>query len=395
MSIINKVLNDIEEQSKIEKKTALGSLEPVYIKELDNSKYLYLVIGTLLAVILGLLWWLFSSPKVLQVNSEDKPQTSIIAKSTDIEAIALNEETHNKKIVAVKHINESSSKEIISKKAVSEQVILEQVVPKKVALTKRVSNVVSPSKVISSPIYPDDIVVEDSKPNTVNSILDNKNVDNKNDINVKNSLSITPVKMSNIAVANLKLKQGIKAQKNGDITKAQKMWQEALTIKPDLHDARIQLAASFYGANELSKALSLISKAIRQFPQYDGYRLMAAQIYYQEKQPEKALSVLNSPFNKIDVATENLALAGSLAQQLQQWSAAQSNYKVLVNRDNNNSQWVLGLAIAYDALGEKENAHRYYSRLLSLGNVDQAIREYARKRSSILKTSMNTRGHNG
>mgnify|MGYP000977587285 CR=1 FL=1 len=105
--------------------------------------------------------------------------------------------------------------------------------------------------------------------------------------------------------------------------------------------------------------------------------------------------MLNSPFNKKNVATENLVLAGSLAQQLQQWPAALSNYQVLVNRDINNSQWVLGLAIAHDALGEKENAHRYYSRLMNLGNVDQAIREYARKRSSILKTSMNARGYNG
>jgi len=388
VSIINKVLNDIEEQSKIEKKPALGSLEPIYIKELDSSKYLYLVIGMLSAVILGLLWWLFS-PMELKTNSEHKTQASIVAKPSEIQSITA--ERSSKEVIPKQLISKKTALKPIAPKIVAPKTITpESIESKQVTLQKKVVEVAD-----SNDTFFDNTVLDNAESKEVEEIVDNEKTVTKKDINVKKSLSITPVKMSNIAVANLKLKQGIKAQQNGDIIKAQKMWQEALTIKPDLHDARIQLAASFYGANELSQALSLMSKAVGQFPQYDGYRLMAAQIYYQEKQPEKALSVLNSPFNKIDVATENLVLAGSLAQQLQQWPAAQSNYKVLVNRDINNSQWILGLAIAYDALGEKENAHRYYSRLMSLGNVDQAIREYARKRSSILKTSMNTRGYNG
>lgn len=388
MSIINKVLNDIEEQSKIEKKPALGSLEPIYIKELDSSKYLYLVIGMLSAVILGLLWWLFS-PMELKTNSENKTQASIVAKPSEIQSITA--ERSSKEVIPKQLISKKTALKPIAPKIVAPKTIPpESIESKQVTLQKKVVEVAD-----SNDTFFDNTVLDNAESKEVEEIVDNEKTVTKKDINVKKSLSITPVKMSNIAVANLKLKQGIKAQQNGDIIKAQKMWQEALTIKPDLHDARIQLAASFYGANELSQALSVMSKAVGQFPQYDGYRLMAAQIYYQEKQPEKALSVLNSPFNKIDVATENLVLAGSLAQQLQQWPAAQSNYKVLVNRDINNSQWILGLAIAYDALGEKENAHRYYSRLMSLGNVDQAIREYARKRSSILKTSMNTRGYNG
>lgn len=406
MSIINRVLNDIEEQSKVEKKPALGSLEPIYIKELDSSKYLYVVIGMLTAVILGLLWWLFS-PMELTTNSDNKPQTSITAKNI------LSKESASKESVP----KENTSKVITPKQLIPQevpkpaelkQIELKPTVPKQAELKKTVSNVTDShktisNKVISSPTLSNDIVPENTNLNVVKKpiekiekpIIKAEVTASPKEVNVKKSLSITPVRMSDIAVAKLKLKQGIKAQQNGNIAKAQKMWQDALTIKPDLHEARIQLAASFYGANDLSETMTLMGKAVREFPQYDGYRLMAAQIYYQEKQPEKALGVLNSPFNKIDVATENLVLAGSLAQQLQQWPAAQSNYQVLVNRDINNSQWVLGLAIAHDALGERESAHRYYSRLMSLGNVDQAIREYARKRSSILKTSMNARGYNG
>jgi len=393
MSIINRVLNDIEEQSKVEKKQAVGSLEPIYIKELDNSKYLYLIIGMLSVIILGLLWWLFS-PTVTPVNSDTHQQATNIAQPNEIKNTVPKVEVVKKQLV-----KEEKPKEVLLKKEIvanklsdgidssrkdHDQVILSENTKHSAIATNSIPEESNLKKTpISKPLP-----TESADSTLTSSIV-------KKDNNVKKSLSITPVKMTDIAVANLKLKQGIKAQQNGNIIKAQKMWQEALTIKPDLHEARIQLAASFYGANELPETMLLIAKAVREFPQYDGYRLMAAQIYYQEKQPEKALVVLNSPFNKKNVATENLVLAGSLAQQLQQWPAAQSNYQVLVNRDINNSQWVLGLAIAHDALGEKENAHRYYSRLMNLGNVDQAIREYARKRSSILKTSMNARGYNG
>ena len=64
-------------------------------------------------------------------------------------------------------------------------------------------------------------------------------------------LSITPVKMSPAELAQLKLTQGLKSQKVGNIETAQRHWRDALTLTPNLHDARVQLAASYYGENNI------------------------------------------------------------------------------------------------------------------------------------------------
>jgi len=211
----------------------------------------------------------------------------------------------------------------------------------------------------------------------------------------KSTLTITPLQMSNSELAQLKLSQGLKAHKAGKINYAQSAWKQALEAEPRLHEARIQLAASYYGANETTRALTLLLQSVKQFPKFDGYSLLAAQIYYQLDNPQQALVVLNNPYLDENSATENILLAGSIAQQLQQWPVAMNNYQVLVGRQADNPQWLLGLAIAQDAQNMKTQALGHYSRLLSLNNVESTVMHYAKQRAQALREETAERGNNG
>lgn len=379
MSVINQVLNDIEKRNEIEEKQQTNQFEPVKIEEFNRFKYLYITIAVLFMILVLLSWWFF------QINdherSEDKVIESNITQLNTIEVSTI-KETIPSKVVTLDTPNINAIPDDITKEEAIANVA-PTILEKKQQKAKNVveSVVQKPQKDSLETLT----VIEDKEVEiTVEPIT-----------KINQSLSITPIEMSDAEVAQLKLNQGIKEQQLGRIEKAQQHWQQALALNPELHDARLQLAASFYGANEISKTIDLLLKATYQFPAYDGYRLLASQVYYQQDQLEQALSILNSPFLTPNAATENIVLAGSLAQQLQQWEISLSNYQVLTQRDNSNSQWLLGVAIAYDALGQSEQAYNNYAQIITLSNVDNTIIEYAKQRMSVLKNLINSRGNNG
>ena len=92
--------------------------------------------------------------------------------------------------------------------------------------------------------------------------------------------------------------------------------------------------------------------------------MLAAQIYYQSNKLDKALSILNNPYLDENASDENLTLAASIAQQLKRWPAAMENYQQLVSRQQNNPQWLLGLAISQDAQQMASKALKNYQKLI-------------------------------
>lgn len=379
MSVINQVLNDIEKRNEIDEKQQTNQFEPLKIEEFNRFKYLYITIAVLFIVLVALSWWFF------QINDHERSENKVIESNiTQVNTIEVStiKKTIPSKVVKLDNSNINAiSDEVTKEKAMANiaPVILEK---KQQEAKNVVESVVQKPQKDSLEML---TVIEDKESEITAEPIEK----------INQSLSIIPIEMSDDEVAQLKLNQGIKEQQLGRIEKAQQHWQQALVLNPELHDARLQLAASFYGANEISKTIELLLKATYQFPAYDGYRLLASQVYYQQDQLEQALSILNSPFLTPNAATENIVLAGSLAQQLQQWEISLSNYQVLTKRDGRNSQWLLGVAIAYDALGQSEQAYNNYAQIITLSNADNTIIEYAKQRMSVLKNLINSRGNNG
>lgn len=379
MSVINQVLNDIEKRNEIDEKQQTNQFEPVKIEEFNRFKYLYITIAVLFMILVLLSWWFF------QINDHERSEDKVIESN----------------ITQLNTIEVSTIKETISSKVLTLDTPNINAIPDDITKEETIANV-APIILEKKQQKAKDVVksvVQKSQKDSLETltVIEDKEVEITAEpiTKINQSLSITPIEMSDDEVAQLKLNQGIKEQQLGRIEKAQQHWQQALALNPELHDARLQLAASFYGANEISKTIDLLLKATYQFPAYDGYRLLASQVYYQQDQLEQALSILNSPFLTPNAATENIVLAGSLAQQLQQWEISLSNYQVLTQRDDSNSQWLLGVAIAYDALGQSEQAYNNYAQIITLSNVDNTIIEYAKQRMSVLKNLINSRGNNG
>lgn len=365
MSVINRVLNDIEQRNEQEK-SAQG-YEPVQIKEPSSIGKWLVVLIVLVICLSGASYWLMQQSeneeqtsvaevvvKQQQVPNSDKPVVTQETKVIAEEAVK-NEKPSEAEDIRTLEVLESEDKELVST-----VVQIQEEKPKEV--------------VTDLPI------TLEAKPNDIKARTNKEPVKQQ-------KLSITPVKMSTTELAQLKLTQGLKAQKVGEIGKAQEHWQEALTLEPSLHDARVQLAASYFGENNVQKAIALLSDGNKKYEIFDGYRLLAAQIYYQSNELDKALLTLNSPYLDSDASTENLTLAASIAQQLKRWPVAMANYQQLVNRQQNNPQWLLGLAIAQDAQQLTPKALQNYQQLLMFTR-DQGIYNYAQQRISALQSEL-------
>lgn len=372
MSVINRVLNDIEDRNKIERQNSDASFESVAVKEPQNIASILLVTAIISFIVLAV--WLFKFSDIMSTPLND--DATLLASSQEI--------------LILQPVSETSSQTNVEMKAAVKQIENTEMSLVDTIDKELIENEITESSAENKSEQPIAIEAKQMIEPTLKKVV----IQPVKRVTEKRSLSITPVSLSKDEIAQLKLAQGIKFQNLGQISKAQTAWQEGLAIVPSLHDARIQLAASYYGENDTNKALALLLSADKQYPQFMGYRLLAAQIYYQLEQPSKALAALQEPYLTNSAPKENLVLAASLAQQLKNWSQAQLNYHILVQRERNSAQWVLGLAIALDAQQVHDKALNNYQHLLTL-NIDKAVYEYAQQRISLLTEELARRGSNG
>ncbi|MGB0834555.1 MAG: tetratricopeptide repeat protein [Psychrobium sp.] len=389
MSVINRVLNDIE-QRKQQAEAAQG-YEVVDIKEPpSNTKWIVALV--LCCVVLAGLGYALT----LDSKSDEAQQAPIAQEVVVVEppVVTPAERTN----VVVVDAEPSGSSQELAREQVTQQNV--EIVAAKKTVNQDViagNTTVEPTQVADAvkqqQVTQSDVAVETKIVKPVKSAVEQKApvITSKKP---KKKLSITPVEVSPQEVANLKFQQGLKAQKVGKIELAQKRWLEALKLEPTLHDARIQLAASYYGENNSPDALKILDEGNSKYPNFDGYRLLAAQIYYQANEFSRALAVLDNPYLDGAASEENLTLAASIAQQLKRWPMAMNNYQQLVNRQGNNPQWLLGLAISQDAQKLSQQALKHYRQLLTLTS-DQAVYDYATGRIAVLQQELVERGQNG
>ncbi len=390
MSVINQVLNDIEKRNNTEQGVNIDALEPLEPAPLKRN-YLPMVLIVLLVTCIASAWfllrptvsqWLEDVPVSIskaELRKLDAEKKSVIAppvnmdKSGDKNAsvpvrktvktmppvTALAAKDNNDevtKLTAQAITPQSSSTKRQRKK---EQPVVKAPIEKAPLPVKR-----TPTKVVSQPVT----VVGKSKPNG------------------NETLSIKTVQLTTQELAQLKLKQGLRFQSNGQLKKSRQYWREALHADSSLHQARELLAASHFGANESISALQILQQGIQYYPKHDSYRLLMAQIYYQLEQLNLALNALNSPYLHAYSSLDNLALAGSLAQQLEVWPQAQLNYQKLNQLVPDNQDWLMGLAISFDAQQNVPQAIQGYFRLLKLPQIDKTLYDYAHERVLYLKS---------
>ncbi|CAH0534476.1 hypothetical protein VST7929_02409 [Vibrio stylophorae] len=163
-------------------------------------------------------------------------------------------------------------------------------------------------------------------------------------------MTLQVVERSPAELATLAEKQAQLALDKGDRKRAAAALTRALEYEPERVSARQQLAALYYGQRQAAQAVALLQQGIALMPQDTQLRLMLAKLLAREKQPAAALSVMQ--YLPGHAPIEYLAMRGALAQQLKANELAKQSYQLLTLRQPYDGRWWLGLAIAFERLGE-------------------------------------------
>jgi MSHA biogenesis protein MshN len=195
------------------------------------------------------------------------------------------------------------------------------------------------------------------------------------------TLKISRKQLSPSELTQQKISQAEQALVNKDIEKAERLFEDVLLILPEHKSARKQLAALWFGRKSFTPALNLLSQGIALSPKDTEFRLMQARIYLQLNRPQKAFNVLNRLSQVNDFTNvEYQSLRASVAQQLNEFTAAAEAYQTLASIEPSTARWWLGLAVAHDSNSEFKQASVAYKEALTKMGLSDSAESFVRQR---------------
>ena len=187
-------------------------------------------------------------------------------------------------------------------------------------------------------------------------------------------------KLSAGEIAALERRKYQQALARRDNVGAQQALLQVLANDPLDISSRKQLAALYYGENQLNSARDVLQQGIILMPTNADLRLLAARVAQAMGDKQAALQVLQaitpSAVNNLDF----YAMRAALAQQLGQAAEAGYSYQALTRAQPIVGRWWLGLAISQEQRSLMSDAKQAYRRALQDNQLSAASRRFAQQR---------------
>jgi MSHA biogenesis protein MshN len=187
-------------------------------------------------------------------------------------------------------------------------------------------------------------------------------------------------KMSAGEIAALERRKYQQAIARRDNVAAKQALLQVLANDPLDLNSRKQLAALYYGENQLNASLDTLQQGVKLLPTNADLRLLIARVDQAMGDKQAALRSLQAVTPSADNNIDFYALRAALAQQLGQKAEAGYSYQALLRAQPTNGRWWLGLAISQDQRGLTQAATQSYRRALLDNQIGAASRHFAQQR---------------
>jgi tetratricopeptide (TPR) repeat protein len=187
--------------------------------------------------------------------------------------------------------------------------------------------------------------------------------------------SLTPKDLANkqYNLALQKIELGLHAE-------AEQMFVHILKDYPQHTLSRVQLSKLSILKNDYEKAEKWLNENPDYFSSHPAYLQTLALIYERTGKKREALKILEQVPAQHRKNVEFYSLLASLYQQTGNHVLAQRYYNGLLNREPNNTTWLLGLSISLDSGGEKKMALSHYKKILEKGELEPKILSFVQDR---------------
>ncbi|MDT0595654.1 tetratricopeptide repeat protein [Glaciecola petra] len=381
MSVVNKMLNDLESRQQLEA-TQHQLLQKDYVAP-SNNKIIYA--GSFVVLTISLM--LFSVTAYLILNESQATQ-----KTPQTETEIQYEPRESDQYVDIAQSQDtplSQGQKIVDTSGPTLPALITN------SKTSDKAHVSEPQQITKSDVIEEMSVAatESKMPQQDNdemtkSFSKAKSGDRNNNESSETALNkITPKRSESDLSSQLSsLKaQASMASRDNDNKKVMQILQKILQISPIQSRARKQLAAMLFSKSQNNKAAEVLLDGLAIDPQDSSMRLMLARIYFKEGNGQQAFSLLNShPYGQL-ANDELLSFRAALAEKMGNYEVAQNDYLMLVQRNPAEAKWWLGLGVSHDKQSMGEQAIAAYQQAYSLNQLPQQVNEFVQKRIALLE----------
>lgn len=197
-------------------------------------------------------------------------------------------------------------------------------------------------------------------------------------------LEISVSQLSKAELAQLHIKEGDKAQAQGDFELAIKKKLRALALLPNLNELRKSVALYYYGQGDVDSAQRLLKKGGLVSPDYPDFNLMLSRIALKEGDQHKAYLYLEKNPPQVEGNLDYYASHAILAQKFQKYEQSESLYSSLLTQLPNNGRWRMSLAIVQDRQDKIDLAVNNYKKALLQTDLSAKAKVYINQRLAYL-----------
>ncbi|MGE6380895.1 tetratricopeptide repeat protein [Shewanella baltica] len=173
-------------------------------------------------------------------------------------------------------------------------------------------------------------------------------------------MAITEVKLTPKQLAKKRFTLASEAERDGKLKEAISYYEQTLGFDPSMHEARKQLAALHYGQGQLAKASEVLQQGMLLFPQQLDFALLLARVQQAAGQADLALATLANIPDTHPLARQKWMAQSDLAQKLGQFSVSEQAYRQLLQQEPQQAKWWMGLAYALDSQQQFFQARQAY-----------------------------------
>jgi len=202
------------------------------------------------------------------------------------------------------------------------------------------------------------------------------------------SLSIEPVQLTTAQRVERLLTKAQQAEQQGRSEIARDAYLDVIDLNPDHEEARLRLAAQFYGRGYASEAIRVLEDGLARNAQAGKMRFLLARIYARIGADQDALRTLEqlqiSQLAQRADQLEALQMRAELAQQFSRYADAIADYQQLLERQPDQGRWWLALALSYDDQGDYQAAVEAYQQATQARGLTPESIDYALARQGEL-----------
>lgn len=374
MSLINRMLKDLDAQP------AKADIAPIYRPAARRLPGWYWWILLLLPLSLWL-WWQPLQQRLhpaasttKKIQTEPVPATAVIssvvpqATSSASVAVSASPASAAAPVVIAEPIAKAPETKIVKKSTASQPATGQQ-------KSKNTQKAIPKPEQEAAPVEPNQTeTVETSDQTEMYAAEPTAEAEPLGEMHVEEQ------KLSPGEIATLERRKYQQAIARRDNAAAQQALIQVLANDPLDYNSRKQLAALYYGENQLSAARDVLQQGITLMPTNADLRLLAARVAQAMGDKQAALQSLVAISPSVANNLDFYAMRAALAQQLGQTAEAGYSYLALTRTQPNIGRWWLGLAISQDQRGLLNDAKQAYRRALMDNQLSAASRRFAQQR---------------